>query len=370
MTKLKKVSVYSIESVQIKNAKLDNHWESVNVTDKYFYIHILFVLLGLMHFLPYTFFITANAYWMGKFRNVSDNSLDASRRTTLQSHFASSVSLINTLTNSIFVTLSALYGYKWTARFRTLLALTIMTIGFAIVTAFVNIDTDKWQLGFFITTMIVLATINSANAALQVSVLVVLAKFPPYYLKVYLFGQGCAAVFNSILQVLTLAIGTSTTTSALMYFGLGTSFMGLTLILFFFSSKNEFFRYFVDHSEEDLTREMLSFSELKAVLRIIWPSLLMYLFYDLGNMPEGPVIALVVSEEYGSGDKWSDIYFVPVITYLFGDICTLLGRLASSANKTLGTSSSLAFSVSRVVVFLPLLILCNAQPRRDRKSVV
>lgn len=61
------VSVVSIESVKLKSAKLQKHWESVHLEDHFYYVHLLFLLLGLMHFLPYTFFVTANAVSIDKF---------------------------------------------------------------------------------------------------------------------------------------------------------------------------------------------------------------------------------------------------------------------------------------------------------------
>lgn len=140
---------------------------------------------------------------------------------------------------------------------------------------------------------------------LQIAVFVLLAKFPRYYMKFYLFGEGCAAVFNSILQILTLAIGTSTKTSALIYFGIGSGVMSLTLILFFFSKYNDFYMYFVKHFKEDITRDMLSVLELKQVLKTIWPVLLMFVFYELAKIPHVPVTSLVVSENYGSGNNWN-----------------------------------------------------------------
>lgn len=124
-------------------------------------------------------------------------------------------------------------------------------------------------------------------------------------MKVYLFGQGCAAVFNSILQITTLAIGTSTTISALIYFGLGSLIMGFTLVLFYFSRYNGFYKYFVEHAEEDLVRDMLSLSRFRYILKIIWMILLMYVLFDVAKIPQVPVTSLVVSENYGNGNDWN-----------------------------------------------------------------
>ncbi|KAJ8917740.1 hypothetical protein NQ315_005190, partial [Exocentrus adspersus] len=365
MTVVKKISVVSIESLKVMKLNLRKHWENVTVKDDFYYVKILVLLIGLMHSLPHSFFITANSYWMYKFRNITlGDTTDVSKRTTLQSHFASSVSMCNSIPNTTFILLSSLFGHKFKARSRILIGLGVMTFCFTIATLFVDTNTDSWQTLFFVVTMATLAIINAANATLQVAILVVLAKFPPRYLKFYLFGQGCASVFNAVLQIISLAVAPSTIASALIYFILGTSLMGLTFILFYFSDKNKFYTYFVEHFENDTTRNMLSFSEIKAVLQLIWPSILMYILYDFASLPHRPVTTLIVSENYGNGNPWNDIYFVPVITFLLGDICTLLGRLASSAGKGLRPSLVLIFASVRIIIFLPLVFFCNAQPRK------
>ncbi|KAJ8917739.1 hypothetical protein NQ315_005189 [Exocentrus adspersus] len=329
---IKKVSVISLESIKVQNLKLQKHWDN---------------------------------YWMHKFRNVTLGDItDASKRTTLQSHFASSISMCNTIPNTTFTVIWSLFGHKFKARSRVLAGLGLMTLCFATATIFVEINTDSWQVLLFVITMATLAVINAANATLQVAILVVLAKFPPRYMKFYLFGEGCAAVFNAILQIITLAVGSSTIASGLIYFILGTSLMGLTFIIFYCSNKNEFYTYFVEHFEGDTTRDMLSFSEIKAVLKLVWPSILIYILYDFAKLPHTPVTTLIVSENYGNGNPWNDIYFVPVITFLLGDTCTLLGRLASSVGKGLRPSLILVFASVRIIIFLPLVFFCNAQPRK------
>ncbi|KAJ8949596.1 hypothetical protein NQ314_008167 [Rhamnusium bicolor] len=57
---LKRVSLCSIQSDKIDN-KLREKWKEAEPRDRFYIVHVLFVLMGLMHFLPYTFFLTANA---------------------------------------------------------------------------------------------------------------------------------------------------------------------------------------------------------------------------------------------------------------------------------------------------------------------
>ncbi|KAJ8985296.1 hypothetical protein NQ317_007083 [Molorchus minor] len=366
--KNKKVSIVSIASVERQmlphlSVKADDPNEP---KDKYYFVHILFVLMGLMHFLPMSFFVTANGYWMYKFRNVSAEITDTSRRTVLQTHFTPLCAISNTVPSLIFIWISTLFGYKIKARPRILGALLILSLCFVSATVFVNVDTDSWQTLFFCVTCATMVVLNSANAMIEVAIIVILSKFPQSYMKVYLFGQGCAAIFNEILQIITLAIGTSTTASALLYFICGTTVMVMSLFLFHITKYNACYRYHASSIVEDTKKEMLPLSEARKIFKIVWPGILTMGLMQLTQSPmHHTITSLVVSQNYGSGSAWSDTYFVPVVTFLLADVVLLIGRMAASKiNKTFGAVRMNVFMVIRMFVFMPLIYLCNAQPRK------
>ncbi|KAJ8948582.1 hypothetical protein NQ318_007586 [Aromia moschata] len=304
-------------------------------------------------------------YWMDKFRNISADATDATQRTSLQSHFASASTVCNSIPFTISMLISTRYGHKIKARKRVLWSLILMTICFMIATCFIKINTDSWQTLFFIVTMATLATINALNATLEIGSLVLLAKFPPSFMNMYLLGEGFSGIFNSSLQVITLAIGTSTTASALLYFVFGTFTMLFSSILFHFTKYNKYYMHFINNSVEDTKKDVLPFSEVKALLKVVWPIVLAFQLMDLAKRPTHTAItSLVVSENFGSGSSWSDVYFVPVVTFLYSDVTTLLGRIiASKINKEFKTSYLSIFMFLRILVFVPLFFLCNAQPR-------
>ncbi|KAJ8985308.1 hypothetical protein NQ317_007095, partial [Molorchus minor] len=114
-------------------------------------------------------------------------------------------------------------------------------------------------------------------------------------------------------------------------------------------------------------RPIYRFSDFLGVAEKIWPIMLMVIFAMLTMAPTHPsVTSLVVSDNYGNGSQWSDKYFVPVVTFLFVEICSLIGRL--SMTITIRPSTRLfwvAFMFLRMIIFVPLLLLCNAQPRHN-----
>ncbi|KAJ8948592.1 hypothetical protein NQ318_007596 [Aromia moschata] len=326
-------AITSVEYQVALNQKCEERIDGTTPADNYYFVHILFLLMGLMHFLPFTFFVTANAYWMYKFRNVSASTLDASSRTSLQTHFASGTVITDTVPMLICILASTSFGHKIRARRRILTSLVVLTVCFVTGCGFVKINTDSWQAGFFGLTMSILSFISGANSVMEVGILVILSKFPHYYMKVYLLGQGFAGLFNSILQVLSLLIGTATTTSAMIYFVTGTSFMALTLILFYLSKYNKLYRYHVESVAEDTKRPDL-------------------------------FLKTMATEACGMSKQWTDKYFVPIITFLYADMASLLGRVAASKLKKVINGYLLSFiMLLRMVVFVPLIYFCNAQPR-------
>ncbi|XP_018565611.1 equilibrative nucleoside transporter 3 isoform X2 [Anoplophora glabripennis] len=329
---IKKVSLCSLDNYGLATIKSKAEKEKDDAPkDRFFYVHILFLIMGLMHMIPYSFFITANAYWMYKFRDVNANLTDASARTLLQTHFSPANSIMHAIVSPATMLMSTFFGFKIKARVRGLMSLSVMSFNFIAATAFVKIDTDSWQVTFFVIIMAFLGMITIANSAISAANLAIISKFPPYYMKVYLFGEGLAGLCSATLQILSLAMGTSTEVSALFYFIAGSSLMVLTLVLFYFSKYNKLFNHYVNSVVEDVNRDVLRLSEIKDLAKQIWAQIVASLLMMLTMSPVTPnITTLVVSENYGSGSEWSDKYFVPVITFLYSDVIGLFGRIASA----------------------------------------
>ncbi|XP_018565610.1 equilibrative nucleoside transporter 3 isoform X1 [Anoplophora glabripennis] len=363
---IKKVSLCSLDNYGLATIKSKAEKEKDDAPkDRFFYVHILFLIMGLMHMIPYSFFITANAYWMYKFRDVNANLTDASARTLLQTHFSPANSIMHAIVSPATMLMSTFFGFKIKARVRGLMSLSVMSFNFIAATAFVKIDTDSWQVTFFVIIMAFLGMITIANSAISAANLAIISKFPPYYMKVYLFGEGLAGLCSATLQILSLAMGTSTEVSALFYFIAGSSLMVLTLVLFYFSKYNKLFNHYVNSVVEDVNRDVLRLSEIKDLAKQIWAQIVASLLMMLTMSPVTPnITTLVVSENYGSGSEWSDKYFVPVITFLYSDVIGLFGRIASAKyNKIIGGVPFCLFMFVRMVIFVPLIYFCNAQPR-------
>lgn len=332
-------------------------------TDKFYLSHTVFMVFGIMHLLPVSFFVTATDYWMYKFRNITTETDDPNHRSTLQSNFASATNVAISIPTVICMTLAVIFAYKIRIKSRILVSLYILAICFVVSTAFIKMDTDTWQTGFFALTMAILAVMNGILALFQVSSLALLAKFPPIYMKTFLIGQGIGGIFCSALQVLALLIGTSSESSALVYFVSGTLLTTVTLMLYHFVQQQSYYRSIIENASEDTKKDLITFKEVVCNSQKIWSSLVIVISGALAYVPTHPSIAALVVSEYKT--NFTERYYVAVVTFLFSDICCIIGRvLAASINKRPRPSVLALLSVIRMIVFVPLFIFCNAYPRK------
>ncbi|OWR46234.1 equilibrative nucleoside transporter 3 like protein, partial [Danaus plexippus plexippus] len=123
--------------------------------DRYCLVYILFYLFGITSLVSWNFIITANDYWMYKFRDVTPSNLTFYvRKTQFQAEFTSYLNVGTAIPNLIFLMLNSFYGHLVSVKARLQGSLLVVTLCFLITTAFVQVDTDEWQNTFFIITMV------------------------------------------------------------------------------------------------------------------------------------------------------------------------------------------------------------------------
>jgi equilibrative nucleoside transporter 1/2/3 len=332
--------------------------------DAYGIVYILFFLLGLVHVLPWTFFVTAHDYWMHKFRNTSFEDVDSSHRTVLQTEFSPSLTITLQLSTIAFLFLGLFFGHKYSIKLRLFGPLIIILISFIFAAIFIHIDTDTWQEGFFALTMLIVAVINAMSSIFGMAIYSTISNFPAEYLGAYLNGGGMATIFTACLQILSLGISISTESSALVYFWVANVTIALTLFLMGVVRRcNRFYQFNIENYKPRKGK-MLSFRQIVNVLKVIWPGPGIMVFFLATNNTVNPALtSLVVSEGEGNG-QWNDVYFIPVITFGLYAILDYVGRIISLRLKlNIKAEWFVGFAAVRVFVFIPLFMLCNAQPR-------
>lgn len=136
--------------------------------------------------------------------------------------------------------------------------------------------------------------------------MVLVAKFPSRYLIYYLLGEGYSGVIVSLMSLITLVIGSDPEEYVLIYFGVGIVFTLLTITLLWYSENSNVYNYYVSNSLDNAHRGFTSFSDFMAVLKNIWPCIVIFNIMIVTLFSLHPsVTSLIVSENYGHGYVWN-----------------------------------------------------------------
>ncbi|XP_077276238.1 equilibrative nucleoside transporter 1 isoform X2 [Temnothorax americanus] len=352
--------------------------------DKYNIAYIVFYLLGINTLIPWSFFITADDYWMYKFREIHNNSTNLThtyaelleQKTDLQASFTSYLSVASALPNTLFLIINAFISKRVSLTVRMVSSQCTILLLFIMTTVFVEMDTDKWQNTFLIITLTTVALVNAASAIFGGSLMGIVGKFSPKYITAMSGGQALGGIFTALTEICSLWIGASPVFSGLVYFIIGDAVLLLSLIAYILLEKAPFFKHHTiekvpDCLESDYSLNgEVSFSTSSSVpytqiLKRTWHygvSIFLVFFITLAVYPA--ITVLVESEHKGKGNAWNDIYFVPVVTYLIFSIGDYAGRVLSGILQWPRSKPWLVMfmSVARGI-FIPALMFCNAQPR-------
>lgn len=344
--------------------------------DRYHLAFLIFYLLGIVTLLPWNFFITADDYWMYKFRDVNRNLSDSEsllyklqKRTRLQVEFTSYISVASAVPNLVFLIFNTAISHLISINKRIIGSLSCMLILFIITLTFVNVNTDNWQNTFFIFTLVSIILLNVCSAILSGSLFGVVGKFSPIYITATIAGQALGGIFAALAEIVSLSVGASSTHSAFVYFTIGTITIVISIICYIVLTKTVFYKFYVfekaivrNEFQNELVRpQIISY---KHILRKTWCyGLAMFSVFAITLSVYPGVTVLIESEGKGHGNKWNDVFFVPTIAYLLFSVGDYLGRiLAGKLQKPKKSSVILILSLARFI-FIPLLMLCNAQPR-------
>ncbi|CAG9840886.1 unnamed protein product [Diabrotica balteata] len=339
--------------------------------DKFYATYIIFYILGIVSLLPWNFFITADDYWMYKFRNVSNitNIRDAPpKRSPLQAEFTSYLTLTSCYPNLVFLILNTAISQRVSLNKRVLGSLSCMLALMLLTLVFVNINTDSWQQWFFVITLMTSFLLNVFSPIFCGSLVGIVGKFSPIYITAVIGGQALGGVFAAITQIASLAIGASSAHTALVYFVIGNFTIALGIVLYIVLSRSVFFTYhtsdqsvIINEFQRESIQEVISYKE---ILRKTWGYCFCAFFTYVVTIAAYPgVTVLVESEGKGHGNRWNDVYFVPTIAYLLFSIGDYSGRIvAGRLLKPRNITVIIILTISRII-FIPLILLCNAQPR-------
>ncbi|XP_073979589.1 equilibrative nucleoside transporter 1 isoform X1 [Rhodnius prolixus] len=372
------------DEIDIKDTRpLFNTWEP---TDRYNIGYIIFYVLGTIILLPWFFFITAEEFWMYKFRALNTNvTLTENGRSELQACFTSYMTIAATVPSTLFLIINPLINHKISLNIRMIGSLLTMLILFIVTTVFVKVNTDSWQNEFFLFTLGIVVVLNIASAILQSAVFGVVGRFPSRYISGAVSGQALGGIMAAVAQIVSLTVGASPMLSALVYFIMADVFIVISILSYMFLASTLFFKY---HSKELPRDGSIQYKPVHSLDKSVSPIVrdisytgilgkiwvhgmsLWYCFVVMFCVYPA-VTVLVKSVDEGNKSEWGDVYFVPVVTFLLYSFCDYLGRIISGFLQWPEKESWIIAVISIVrTVFIPLVMMCNAQPRHHLPVVI
>uniref|UniRef100_A0A6B2E9I1 Putative equilibrative nucleoside transporter n=1 Tax=Phlebotomus kandelakii TaxID=1109342 RepID=A0A6B2E9I1_9DIPT len=348
-------------------------------TDRLNIIYMIFYLLGMTTLLPWNFFITAENYWMFKFRNVTGNDSDV--LTPIQRSFTSDLSVSSAVPNTVFLVLNAFLSHRIPLKLRMLGSMGVIFVLFIFTTAFVEVDTDTWQRAFFAITITTVVVMNIAAAILSGGLFGIAGLFPSEYMTAVVSGQALGGIFAALCEVISLTFGASPNTTALVYFSVAIVVMIVSLAAYFLMSRTIFFKFYTTarppaptHRLQDEARLLgeAPQPDFRLILRKIWLYGFSEWFVFVVTLSVYPAVTVLVnSENKGNGHLWNDVFFTTVVNYLVFNSGDYLGRIIAGLFEwPLNRPRLVAFLTFIRVGFIPIFLMCNSQPRDNLPVIV
>uniref|UniRef100_A0A8C8C9X0 Uncharacterized protein n=1 Tax=Oncorhynchus tshawytscha TaxID=74940 RepID=A0A8C8C9X0_ONCTS len=269
-------------------------------------------MLGLGTLLPWSFFMTATMYFTSRLRDPTQISTDKPYdRSPTEASYNNVSPLCATVPVLIFTCLNSVLHHRIPQKFRIMGSLAVILVLFLITAIAVKIDMAAGP--FFTLTMIKIVIINSFGAILQGSLFGMAGLLPAKYTTPIMSGQGLAGTFAAFSMICAIASGSALNDVAFGYFLTACVVIILAIMSYAILPKLEFYRYY---------------------------------------------------NKRQSGNRLSDMYFIPVCCFLLFNLSDWAGRSLTAVCTWPGKDSKLVpiFMVARVI-FVPLFMLCNVQPR-------
>ncbi|KAJ8013860.1 hypothetical protein DPEC_G00034190 [Dallia pectoralis] len=370
---------------------------AINVPrDKYNAVWIIFFILGLGTLLPWNFFMTATMYFTSRLKddvssanttaNVTESCGDT--RNVLESKFNNVMTLCAMVPLLIFTCLNSFIHQRIPQNWRIAGCLAVIMVVFLLTAVLVKVDMDP--LPFFTLTMIKIVCINSFGAVLQGSLFGLAGMLPASYTAPIMSGQGLAGTFAAFSMICALASGSALQDSAFGYFITACVVIFLAILSYLALPRMEFFQYYLesngsnlpsrdeenkmdlvkkDRPEEKKAAVSLTEEEIRpptsvfAIFKQIWVMALSVCFVFTITIGTFPAVTVEVQSTVAVGGAWNT-YFIPVSCFLLFNVMDWAGRSLTAVCMWPGKDSVLLpIMVGLRVVFVPLFMLCNVQPR-------
>uniref|UniRef100_A0A4W5RPL2 Solute carrier family 29 member 1 (Augustine blood group) n=1 Tax=Hucho hucho TaxID=62062 RepID=A0A4W5RPL2_9TELE len=345
-------------------------------------VWLIFFMLGLGTLLPWNFFMTATMYFTSRLRDPSKMSTNLSgngtggegdNRSLLEAKFNNVMTLCAMVPLLAFTCLNSVLHQRIPQKFRVMGSLAVILVVFLLTAILVKIEMAP--LHFFTLTMIKIVIINSFGAILQGSLFGMAGLLPTKYTTPIMSGQGLAGTFAAFSMICAIASGSEINDAAFGYFITACAVILLAIISYVVLPKlviTQLWMLYVITSiwlkrsetrpgfkqgEEEQNVSMLT------IFKKIWVLALSVCFAFTITIGTFPAVTVDVKSTIADGGTW-ELYFIPVCCFLLFNLSDWVGRSLTAVCMWPGKDSKLVpiLLVARVI-FVPLFMLCNVQPR-------
>ncbi|XP_056590257.1 equilibrative nucleoside transporter 1 [Triplophysa dalaica] len=357
--------------------------------DKYNGVWLIFFMLGLGTLLPWNFFMTATMYFTSRLSdpqplnegNFSVNQTEADTQSVLQSKFNNVMTLCAMLPLLGFSCLNSVLHQRIPQKIRIAGSLAAILLLFLLTAILVKVDMES--LTFFSITMIKIICINSFGAVLQGSLFGMAGVLPASYTTPIMSGQGLAGTFAAFAMICAIASGSTLKDSAFGYFITACVVIAIAMASYVALPKLAFYQHYQsnqsnadedednklglkkDQNEQELSavEDRKQTTSVMSIFKKIWVMALSVCFAFTITIGTFPAVTVDVKSTIGDGGAWEK-YFVPVSCFLFFNMFDWAGRSLTAVCMWPGKDSKLlpGLLLARVI-FVPLFMLCNVQPR-------
>uniref|UniRef100_A0A671TCJ2 Solute carrier family 29 member 1 (Augustine blood group) n=1 Tax=Sparus aurata TaxID=8175 RepID=A0A671TCJ2_SPAAU len=325
---------------------------------QYFSVWLIFFMLGLGTLLPWNFFMTATVYFTSRLKDspLADSSANQTEaagehRSVLEAKFNNVMTLCAMLPLLFCTCLNSFLHSLISQRLRVMGSLLVIMFVFMVTAVLVKVPMEP--LPFFSLTMVKIIIINSFGAVLQGSLFGMAGLLPASYTTPIMSGQGLAGTFAAFAMICAIASGSELQDAAFGYFITACVVIFLSILSYILLPKLEFFQFYQETNRKQRSDEDNS----------IWLLAVSVCFTFTITIGLFPAITADIKSTLADGGSW-ERYFIPVSCFLLFNLCDWGGRSLTAVCMWPDKDSRLLpVSIVCRLVFVPLFMLCNVQPR-------
>lgn len=355
--------------------------------DKYLAVWLIFFMLGLGTLLPWNFFMTATKYFTSRLKDPSleeraanETEATGDSRSVLEAKFSNVMTLCAMLPLLLCTCLTSFLHSLIPQRLRVIGSLVVIMSVFIVTVILVKVPMEP--LPFFTITMVKIVIINSFGAVLQGSLFGMAGLLPASYTTPIMSGQGLSGTFAAFAMICAIASGSELNDAAFGYFITACGVILLAILSYIMLPKLEFFQFYQQRKKQMSDKEQNSISlmqkdskepaddqtrpqkvSMMQIFKKIWLLALSVCLNFTVTIGTFPAVTGDTRSTLAGGGSW-ELYFIPVSCFLLFNLCDWSGRsLTAFCMWPDKDSRILPVSIACRVVFIPLFMLCNVQPR-------